>query len=80
MLDITPTILALCGLPVGLDMDGEVLERAIDPDFLDSHPVATVATYESETAGEEPGESEEPIESPLDDEIREELRSLGYID
>jgi predicted AlkP superfamily phosphohydrolase/phosphomutase len=80
VLDITPTILALCGLPVAEDMDGKVLERAIDPDFLSRHPVASVASYESDASVGGAGESEESIESPLDEEILEELRSLGYID
>jgi len=77
VLDITPTILALCGLPVAEDMDGKVLEQAIDPEFFRTHPVTSVATYETEASE---GAPEEPIESSLDEEIREELRSLGYID
>ncbi len=80
VLDVAPTILALCGLPVAEDMDGKVLEQAIDPSFLSKHPVTSVATYEREAAENEPGGSEEAIESPLDEEILEELRSLGYID
>lgn len=80
VLDITPTILALCGLPVAEDMDGKVLEDAIDPGFLERHPVASIATYEHESADAESGGPGEAIESPLDEEILEELRSLGYID
>jgi predicted AlkP superfamily phosphohydrolase/phosphomutase len=44
--DVTPTILALCGLPVGDDMDGSVIEDAFEPAFLQSHPVRRVPTYE----------------------------------
>ena len=44
--DVTPTILALCGLPVGEDMDGSVIEDAFEPAFLRSHPVRRVPTYE----------------------------------
>jgi predicted AlkP superfamily phosphohydrolase/phosphomutase len=79
VLDITPTILALCGLPVAEDMDGKVIEEAIDPGFLTEHPVTTIPTYEREAPDAGRG-AQEPVESPLDDEIREELRSLGYID
>jgi predicted AlkP superfamily phosphohydrolase/phosphomutase len=80
VLDITPTILALMGMPVADDMDGRVLAEAIDPSFLRAHPVTTVDTYE-DGDGDISGESdEEPIESPLDDEVREQLRSLGYIE
>jgi hypothetical protein len=79
VLDITPTILALCGLPVAEDMDGSVLTEAIDRDFLRSHPVRTIGTYEP--AGESASAADhEPIESPIDDEVRERLRALGYIE
>lgn len=40
LLDITPTILTLFGLPVGKDMDGKVLtqifEKSITPEYIDS--------------------------------------------
>lgn len=40
LLDITPTVLTLFGLPVGRDMDGRVLTQAFDdpspPDYIDS--------------------------------------------
>ena len=79
VLDITPTILALCGLPVAEDMDGSVLTEAIDRDFLRTHPVRTIETYEP--AGGSVGvDDREPIESPIDDEVRERLRALGYIE
>jgi predicted AlkP superfamily phosphohydrolase/phosphomutase len=77
VLDLTPTILALFGEPVGRDMDGFVLTELIEEDFLAEHPVEYVDTYEKER---EPEDSDEPIESDLDDAIREELRSLGYIE
>jgi len=79
VMDITPTLLALCGLPVGDDMDGRVLTEAIDGEFLDAHPVRTIETYE--VAGSDAdGDGSEPIESPIDDEVRERLRALGYIE
>jgi predicted AlkP superfamily phosphohydrolase/phosphomutase len=80
VLDIAPTILALSALPVGDDMDGRVIEEAIDPGFLERHPVTSIATYEREPSSAASGETEEAVESPLDEEILEELRSLGYID
>ncbi len=76
VLDIAPTVLALLGLPVGRDMDGRVLTEIMEPALLELRPVAEIATYES---GDAP-EGEEPIPSPVDDEIREQLRSLGYIE
>ncbi len=50
--DVTPTILALFGLPVGDDMDGEVMHDAFEDAFLRSHPVRVIPTYEPP---EEPG-------------------------
>ncbi|MCK4915439.1 MAG: hypothetical protein KAS89_04670, partial [Candidatus Eisenbacteria sp.] len=79
VLDITPTILALCGLPVAEDMDGSVLTEAIDRDFLRAHPVRTIETYELELEPTDAADRE-PIESPIDDEVRERLRALGYIE
>jgi len=49
--DVTPTLLALCGLPVGEDMDGSVIEDAMTPEFLRRHPLRRVPTHEGE-AGE----------------------------
>jgi arylsulfatase A-like enzyme len=77
VLDLTPTILALLGEPVGRDMDGFVLTNLIDEGHLADYPVTHIDTYERD---DEPEQSEEPIESALDDAIREELRSLGYIE
>jgi arylsulfatase A-like enzyme len=79
VLDITPTLLALCGLPVADDMDGRVLTEAIDGDFLRGHPVRTIETYEPD-GGSSGDDEREPIESPIDEEVRERLRALGYIE
>ncbi|MBN2564379.1 MAG: alkaline phosphatase family protein [Candidatus Eisenbacteria bacterium] len=79
VLDITPTILALWGMPVADDMDGRVLIEAIDPAFLREHAIGRIATYEPE-AGSSDADGHEPIESSLDEEVREQLRALGYID
>jgi predicted AlkP superfamily phosphohydrolase/phosphomutase len=42
--DVTPTVLALMGLPVARDMSGRVLTEMIDPEFLARHPVQTIAS------------------------------------
>jgi predicted AlkP superfamily phosphohydrolase/phosphomutase len=76
VLDVTPTVLALSGLPIGRDMDGKPLTSAIDPAFLERHPIGYVDTYESRI---ESGDAE-PVPSPVDEEVKEMLRSLGYID
>ena len=73
--DITPTVLALLGLPVGEDMHGRVLTEMIDPEFLARHPVRTVASYEGWL-------DRPPLPEPGEDDAarRGYLKSLGYID
>ena len=75
VLDITPTLLALYGLPVGDDMDGKVLMRAFE------HPpeVATIPSWD-----EVPGnDGRHPPHTRLDPvasrEALEQLVALGYI-
>ena len=75
VLDVAPTILALLGLPVAEDMDGEVLHNLMSDRFLSEHPISSVPSYESEDPVDE-----NPRESAYDDEVLERLRSLGYID
>jgi len=43
--DIYPTVLYLLGLPVPKDAAGKVLLEALDPDFVQAHPVRTVPSY-----------------------------------
>ncbi len=71
--DVTPTILALLGEAVAEDMDGRVIEDAIEPAFLDEHGVGTIGTYENG--------SREVVD---DDEVDHEklalrLREMGYL-
>ncbi len=76
VMDITPTLLALLGEPVGRDMDGFVIEELIDEAYLEQSPVRYIDTYEKERVDE----NGEPLESSVDEEIKEQLRSLGYIE
>ncbi len=77
VLDVTPTVLALAGLPVARDMDGRPLTEIMSSAFLERYPVVYVDSYE---VGDALDGDLTPIESPVDDEIKEMLRSLGYID
>ena len=77
VLDVTPTVLALAGLPVARDMDGRPLSEILSSTFLERHPVIYIDSYE---VGDASAGDRTPIESPIDDEIKEMLRSLGYID
>jgi tetratricopeptide (TPR) repeat protein len=49
ILDLTPTLLVLFGLPVAEDMDGRPLLAAFREEFLRSYPVRYLPTYEGET-------------------------------
>ncbi|MFQ5701590.1 MAG: tetratricopeptide repeat protein, partial [Acidobacteriota bacterium] len=71
VLDITPTILAIMGLPVARDMEGEVIRGA----FETPPAPARIASYE------EPGSTggAEPEASAIDAEILEKLSALGYL-
>lgn len=47
VLDVTPTLLYLMGLPVGRDMEGRVLTEILEPNFARDHPVTFIPSYES---------------------------------
>ncbi|HZE88343.1 MAG TPA: alkaline phosphatase family protein, partial [Verrucomicrobiae bacterium] len=71
ILDVTPTILTLLGIPAGQDMPGQVIAGP----FKDLAAPARVATYET---GRRDG-SQAAGDSKVDAEILEQLRSLGYL-
>jgi hypothetical protein len=48
LLDVPPTALAILGLPVARDMRGRVWKEALQPEFLEEHPISYVETYENE--------------------------------
>jgi len=77
ILDVAPTILALYGLPVGDDMDGRVLDEALEPDFLATHPIERIPTWERDEHGDRGGEEVAP--SAQDPELIAKLRALGYL-
>lgn len=69
VLDMTPTMLALMGLPVGRDMDGRVLEEM----FMNVPPAQFIDTWESATPQFLKDEEE------TTEELKNHLRSLGYL-
>ena len=77
LLDITPTLLHLKGLPVGEDMDGRVLE-----DIFEKEPeIKTIPSWDA-VAGED-GQHKKDADSVDVKEAREEMKQLvelGYID
>ncbi|HEM60885.1 MAG TPA: hypothetical protein ENO24_01200 [Chloroflexi bacterium] len=75
ILDVAPTILYLLGQPIVREMDGRVLEEAIDPGYLARHPVSLA---DADT-GEMQGPSQELYSEDEEREIEERLRGLGYL-
>lgn len=67
--DVTPTILAWLGLPLGADMDGRPAA------FLDRPAPKVIATYDTTPIARVPTESRGAEQERL-----EELRALGYIE
>ncbi len=78
MLDITPTVLYLAGLPVPEDSDGRVLSEAIAPGFRERFPETRVATYEVSPFRIDAAQRSEAV-AEAEAAIVENLRSLGYI-
>ncbi|MHC4158433.1 MAG: alkaline phosphatase family protein [Planctomycetota bacterium] len=76
IVDITPTILALMGLPVGKDMAGRVLKEIIDPKFITNHPITYIDSYENYI------ERHQYVESvSADEDVQlDYLRSIGYVE
>jgi len=71
LLDITPTILHILGLPVAHDMDGAVIAAAFDP----AGPAVTwTSTYETSRRR---GRGE--VDSNYDRAVLDRLRGLGYL-
>jgi tetratricopeptide (TPR) repeat protein/arylsulfatase A-like enzyme len=51
VLDLTPTVLRLFGLPVGEDMDGRPVSEAFDPEWVAAHREQYVPTWEASGRG-----------------------------
>ena len=74
VIDVTPTVLALLGLPVGRDMDGKPIEGLISAEFLETHPLSWIKTYD-------PTPRQGTITpGAYDEAMKRRLRGLGYID
>ncbi len=74
VLDVAPTVMAALGYPLARDMEGHVLEDALQPDFLKKHRLRYVDTY-----GPPPPFPEDDDKKGLSDEDKERLKSLGYL-
>ena len=71
LLDITPTILALFGLPIGEDMDGKVLNTAFDSNL----DVSFVKSHDEQNANQK-----NTLNQFESDELVRQLVDLGYVE
>ncbi len=74
IIDLTPTILYLLGLPVPSDMDGQVLTDIFANEYVEEHPVVY---GEKEVDDTQWGSLYTAEEAEL---VEEHLRQLGYLD
>ena len=74
-MDIAPTVLYLLGLPIPDDMDGKVLIDAFGPQYLNANKIVV-----SRPVSPAKYETRDVYSSEEAEKIREELKSLGYID
>jgi predicted AlkP superfamily phosphohydrolase/phosphomutase len=72
--DVAPTILYLLGIPIPDDMDGRVLEDAINKDYLLKNPIKKVSTVTGTEGSPRSFDREETTA------IKDRLKGLGYID
>jgi hypothetical protein len=72
LVQVTPTILYLAGMPVGEDMTGGIIREVIAEDVLRARPVEKIPSYD-EAGGNA------PEDRTLGREAIEQLKSLGYV-
>jgi hypothetical protein len=73
--DFLPTLLYVAGLPPAEDMPGKVLAESMEPQYLRNHPLKRIKSYGARISDQ----ATEEAPTAVDEEIKEELRSLGYI-
>jgi len=75
LLDVTPTILTLFGLPVGVDMDGRVLVQA----FEDPPQIARIPSWEQESGECGMHPSDLRMDPAAAQAVLQQFVALGYI-
>jgi len=79
LLDITPTILYLFGLPVGKDMDGKVLTEAVRKDCLRYRPIKYIPSYDAILSNNVIRQPETNNIENINENLIKKLKSLGYL-
>jgi len=81
--DVLPTLLQLAGLPIAEDMDGSLLEDALETEYLHRVPMRSIPSYEpfgkTRSQSKALRESEKTAVSESQDQIIDQLRGLGYL-
>ena len=77
VLDVAPLLSYLAGRPIPDDLEGQLPEALILPEYIRRHPVERVAAADLPRLSAE-GDPE-VLETGDDEEIRERLRALGYL-
>jgi arylsulfatase A-like enzyme len=73
--DITPTLLALMGLPIGRDMPGRVLSDALTPAADGDLQLSFLPSHDDGRPQPSP-----PPDSIIDGDVEQRLRGLGYLE
>ena len=73
IMDLTPTLLHLMGVDLPDSLDGKVLEDALEPGFLEEHPIRLAATSRAR-----PLVPDRAVSAAEMNELRKNLRGLGY--
>jgi predicted AlkP superfamily phosphohydrolase/phosphomutase len=78
VLDILPTILYLLGMPPAGDMDGSVIQDALDPALVSSVPIRETDTYETKRYDPRLGQRMDALRAGDKNEMKK-LKALGYL-
>jgi predicted AlkP superfamily phosphohydrolase/phosphomutase len=75
ILDVAPLVLYSMGLPIPVDLEGQVPVEIVDPTYLQVHPILTGGTTESPS-----GAFAQAGGPSIEDEVVKQLQALGYME
>ena len=79
LLDVTPTILHLLGVPLPSDLDGRPMDELFDPAIVPAPQPSTDEPTPSDPSPAEPSEPSEGYTEEEDAAIQQRLADLGYL-
>ena len=77
LLDISPLLLYMLGLPVPQDLEGKVPEMAFEPEYFRSNPVSFEASRSTSSI---PATQFPEVDLRMDADVMSQLRALGYME